>query len=74
MRADPRSCGEQLLQAGLNLPKESASQCRRKVGYTIARLEAARRASAAVFEVALAVPGEMVAQLSCSSRWRASGG
>lgn len=61
MRADPRSCGEQLLHAGLNLSKESASQCRRKVGFTSARLEAGRRASAAVFEVSLAVPGEMVA-------------
>lgn len=61
MRADPRSCGEQQLDTGLDLPRESASLRRRKVRFTSAWPEAGRRASSTVFEVALEVPWEMVA-------------
>lgn len=42
MRADPRSYGEQPLHAGLDLPGESASPCRSKVGFASARPEAGR--------------------------------
>lgn len=61
MRADPRGCVEQFPHASLDIPGESASPRHRKVGSAWGGPEARCRASATAFEVALEVPGEMVA-------------